>query len=320
MEFIKNIRKDFILSPKYNLMYKTRRLGVNFEQPELKVRIADIAMDGIEFTLSDPKALTGFTDVIVEALAAELKKEASDVKLVINKIIKAWNDSPKEFVFKETSSSKNKVYVRKGFLTSDEYFENVYVFFDKITLHYELSACTGCGSDTYFDKEYFESRLDGLDKWVESQIKEMHTPKFKNRITNYVAKTVIELNFNEVYKYITIPINSAHEASKNNKIPEFPMVFSPDFLNSFLSELDDYLIVDEEIIEAVETEYGVDLSALEDWEISIGHEGDHVHDGQVCEYTATFMSPEGQEYYIFDDHSLMTGWNFHEEQKPSANK
>lgn len=72
----------------------------------------------------------------------------------------------------------------------------------------------------------------------------------------------------------------------------------------------DFLEITDNIIDEVDEDEDLDLSPIKGWKIKVEREGDHDRDSQDCDYTVIFLFPDGIEYYLYDRHSLMTGWNF----------
>lgn len=71
----------------------------------------------------------------------------------------------------------------------------------------------------------------------------------------------------------------------------------------------DECYIDETIINNL-AEDEIDISCLLNWEVSYERKGEHHNDGQICDYTVTFTSPEGHEYHAYDSHCAITGWSF----------
>ncbi len=138
-----------------------------------------------------------------------------------------------------------------------------------------------------------------------------------NERKNYYADLLYHAGMDEI---LTI-LNDFEKEVKTGKIkkdkdfdknkPKFPISFKGKQLNNLLYEVDDSCKIDKEFVEFIKEEDDLDISALLNWEINTSHVGFHHHDGQVCDYTVEFISPEGYSYKTYESHSLVTGWNFY---------
>jgi hypothetical protein len=315
MEFIKNINGTFILKPEFNLLKNLLEGKVAYEVKqnipketfsEINVRITNIDLGGVTFSIVNPQVLEKLPEKITSTLIDNLKKNIEKTKKVANKVIDAWENNPKKFIKKEQSWGKI-VYEYKKLLTDDEYHTGAFFFFDKISYHFELSFVTGCGSHTYYNKDYFVKALEKIDQWFEDTCKIVKTEKIQKRIFKYLSKIEISLSFPEVIKYISIPKEEIK--LKEEKKPPFPIVLNGDELNSILSAFDGG-IIDQEFIDIIKEEYDIDISSLLDWELSSTTEGYHHNDGDFCDYTVTFTSPNGHSYELYNSHCLVTGYTF----------
>lgn len=315
MRFIENIKENFILSPKYNILEKIHRLKTSeFVQPELRVKISDINMDGIKFIISNTATVSKASEFIANQLIKNITADIAKVKKIATKVLDAWEKTPGNFIQR---ADHDDCYMNKNLLSSDEYRTSALVSFGKVSYFSDLHFTRGCGSDSYYGKEYFKAGLENADKWLSKVISELKSDKIQARISNYFNKTEIKLTYPEVLEYITIPNNkSIFEVIKEVKKPEFPITFSSSCLNCLLSEIGGECVVDDEIIHFCISEFEEDLSAIRDYEISSETNGYHNHDGQVCDYKVTFTSPAGHDYNCYNSHCLITGWNFDGKIKP----
>lgn len=81
-------------------------------------------------------------------------------------------------------------------------------------------------------------------------------------------------------------------------------------LNRLLRESEDDFTFDQELIDYCLHEDEDDWSEFLGWSVIVESEGFHNHDGQVVDYSVTFISPEGYSYVVNDSHCLVRGWGF----------
>ncbi len=168
MEFIKNINKDFILSPDY-------KLGdiKDLNQGDLRVKIKEIDMGGVTFVISDFKGIEAMVDVVANKMIGDLKKRIQKWKKVVNKIIEEWDKAPSKFK-QQTGPHNNNTYVNTSLLTDDEYHTNIFVHFQGVYLSFhDSSFVTGYGGHTFYNKGYHVDALAKIDVWGEKTIKEI---------------------------------------------------------------------------------------------------------------------------------------------------
>lgn len=308
MSFLKNIRREFRLDSNYTHYLKKNFYAIrdsDFKIEDVNVLVSEISISSVELSISSIGNIDDFVDFVVESMCNDLKKDVEKFKTTAEKVVKAWEETPEKFRQQKEHYSKD-TYKNRGLLSDDEYMHCVMVSFGKVSYYSDYRFSTGCGSDTYYSKEHFVKCLSEIDSWLSKSIKDIGTKKIKDRIKNQILKNTISIPISKVEDALTL---FEKETTTVQKKPPFPIEFTDDELNFLLSEIGDCYI-DEEIIDEL-IEEDLDLSELLNWEISYEHEGEHHNDGQICDYTVTFTSPEGHEYYAYNSHSLVTGWNFY---------
>lgn len=203
MEFIKNIHKDFVLKSGYLL---DDHIDV-FSSSEILVRLKKINMENATFRISKFESVDASVDEAVEILVTQLKKDVAKWKVIAQKIIKAWEESPE--LFKRQKESYNQdTFKRTGLLKNHEYMHNLYVFFgDSMIANFEHSSfCTGCGEDSYYNKDFFVKAFSGIDEWLDATLWELQTKEMKKKMRSSLLKKSIQMDFKEVLKHISIPV------------------------------------------------------------------------------------------------------------------
>lgn len=322
MDFLKNINKEFVLISDYNFIKKNYhylfKKGDDINLGTVKLKTSELDMNNAEFYITEMESIDDVVDQVSDLLLKNLTRDADKYKKIVKKVIKAWNESPEKFK-KQDRNYSTDTYKRLGLLNDKEYMHSVFTFFDKVSYHSDYRFSTGCGGDTYYAKEVHEENLESIDKWIEKVTKELASAKIKKRIKNYIMKNTISIPIGKLDESIALTTDEI-KVSTSNKKPKFPIKFTADELNFLLNNFSD-TVIDQEFLDELKsddemTEYfKVDLTPLLDWEILVEHEGYHHHDGQVCDYTATFIHPDGHEYYVCDSHSLMTGWNLWKDEE-----
>jgi len=307
MEFIKNIRKPFILSPDFNIK-KELRIKTQLDFGKVVLILDDLHMGGGTFKIKSIENGDQLVDEIINGMINDLTKSSEKAKKIARKVIKAWEKNPEAFI-KQKKSHSSDIYINKGLLNDNDYHHHVWANFENLSyMYHDLGFSTGWGGDTHYAKSYYEEGILNLDKWTAKRIKEVKTSKIKKRITNYLYKIQIEFSFNQILKHLSVD-NKTKIVKK--RIPPFPVQLTGQIMNALLYAWDSgELEFDDEGIEIFNEEYGIDLTPLKDWEINTSHEGEHHNDGQMCDYTVEFQSPDGHSYYAYNTHCLMTGWNF----------
>jgi len=328
MEFIKNIKKDFILSSDFNFLEKIfyfRNQGINIgdiDLPKITIKIVNIDMNGITFkTKNDNKDFTKTVDIIIDSAINSLQKKSEKHLKNIKKVLRKWEKEPETFIIKKQKTKYNASIYTNKILNSDDY-HGVFMSLGNHYISNDIDFATGHGSDTYYDKEYFEKGVAEFDDCLKKEVKKLRSASVKKKILNSIIAAKIDLTYPETYKYVTIK-KTKKKVIKKVK-PEFPFTFDVDDLNFFLDEFDGLFFDAKTIKEILDDEdyanHNLDyLKQLENWQINVSHEGYHHNDGQICEYTAEFLSPNGDVYKVYSEHSLMTGWNLYgdEQIRPS---
>jgi hypothetical protein len=312
MDFLKNINKEFRLTDEYGFFKKTyhylfKNSEDKIEPKDIIVLVDDINMRKVSLTFKSIGNIDEVVDQVANLMCKNLTEDADKFKVISNKVIEAWENTPKKFIQQKLSFS-NETYKYIGLLNNEEYMLSVFALFGNISFHSNFRFSTGCGGDTYFGKDFFIQCLNEIDSWLSKTIKEINSAKIKNRIKNQILnKSKIEIPLSKIDTYLELVDNETH---KDSVKPPFPIKFTDNQMNLFMGEFGECYI-DEEIVEELMDQYGLDISNLLEWEVSYEHEGEHHNDGQICDYTITLTSPDGHEYYAYNSHSLVTGWNFY---------
>jgi hypothetical protein len=314
MDFLKNINRDFILSPEFDFIKKQYHYlfepGDKIIMEDVIISVDDIDRRLATFYINSIGNIDDVVNQVVAIMEKSLTKDADKFKVLANRVIKAWEETPNNFVKHRKNFLNNKtIYENKGLLVGEEYNLSVFVFIDKISYHSDFSFTSGYGRDTYYEKDFYVNCMNEIDPWITNTVKELNSAKVKKRIKNQLLKNRIVIPLTKLEKFLTLADKTTPD--KDSVKPPFPMSFTDDEINFLLSYIGECYI-SENLIEEL-SEEGFDISSLLDWEISYEHEGEHHNDGQICDYTITFTSPDGYEYYAYDSHSLMTGWNFNDE-------
>lgn len=315
MSLLKNIKKELLLKPTYSILSKhyqylaSKQVLESIDFGETRVMVNHIDMDEVIFKVTSIKNIDNVVDELTEILIDRLVRDSNKFKTLATKVLKAWEETPE--LFKKQTGSSKETYLRTGLFNSDEYMTSVFLSFDKISYHSDYSFATGYGGNTYYPKKYYSESLSSIDAWVNKISKEVRSAKVKARIKNALLKLSFSINTSKAEDIISDNIIEKIDKKSNSKKIEFPLKLSANDMNMLLDEFEGF--VDEDEVELFKEEFEIDLSPILNWEISKDTDGYHNHDGQVCDYTATFTSPEGFEYYIHDSHSLVTGWNLSDE-------
>lgn len=306
MEFIKNIEKDFALSNEYkildNIIPKNKKIDV-------LLKIKDLDINGITFQVSSIKNIDLIVEDCVLYIVKKLEKDFNKTVKIAKKVLKAWEKRPEDFI-RSLKHNHKEIYTNKNLLNSNEYHSSTYVFLGNTTLHFECEFATGCGSDTYYQKEYFQNILKTSDDWLEKTIKTIKSSAFKTKIKNTILREKFDMNYQEVLKYISIP----KVKEKKLEMNPFPIQFNGEQLNNLLHHIDDGCDIDWALVREVEKESNMDISLLVGWSITIETKGEMHHDSQVLENILTFWSPDGDDYSVTSFHSAMTGWDFEKDK------
>jgi hypothetical protein len=314
MDFLKNINRDFILSPEFDFIKKHYHYlfepGDKITMEDIIIKVDDIDRRLATFFIDSIGNIDDVVNQVVAKMEKSLTKDVDEFKVLANRVIKAWEETPNNFVkHRENFLNGKKIYKNKGLLIGEEYSLSVFVLLDKISYHSDFRFSTGYGSETYYEKDFYVNCMNEIDPWIASTMKELNSAKVKKRIKNQLLKNKILIPLTKLEKFLTLADKTTPE--KDSVKPPFPMSFTDDEINFLMSEIGECYI-SENLIEEL-SEEGFDISSLLDWEISYEHEGEHHNDGQICDYTITFTSPDGYEYYAYNSHCLMTGWNFYGE-------
>ena len=152
---------------------------------------------------------------IVQDTATRLMHDVSEIKKIANKVINAWSKSPKKFQ-RISSISYGYVYNRPRLLTNDEYSRDVHWFYLKSFQRYEqkylfpsvtsrdygLVFYTGCGGDTYRDKQYFVKGLKNIDKWLNKELLTINSYDTLLKIKAGLLKFEMDMTGKKLLKHV----------------------------------------------------------------------------------------------------------------------
>lgn len=221
MNFLKNIKKPFILNPGYNFLgnkgfetlFDSSRLG------RVMVKVDEINMEGVQFSIHDIEGIEYLLDILIDVAVSQINTSTEKYKKVVAKILKAWDKSPENFKKQKERSYSSETYINKGLLTDKEYFVSPYYSIaGSFECFNECNIPTGCGGDTYYAPERYKQGLAQVDEWVEKTIKGLKATKSRDKIKKKLFKNKEELflSFSELDKWISIPVNSEPEKRKKN--------------------------------------------------------------------------------------------------------
>jgi hypothetical protein len=304
MEFIKNFKCDFILSPEYNFIKELKN-----HKFDVKVKIHNINMECVYFKISEMKDIDLAISIIKEQMIDRVKKDVVTYKKIANKVINKWENEPDSFHIKKLSFNTSKmIYENISLLKDDEYHVTPHISIGKKFIMYDYTFATGCGGDTYYDINYYIKAINEIDNWLNNILTEINSSKNKLKYKNYINSIEIVMSYKNVIKYIKIPDN---QIKKEIIKKSFPMNFSGTVMNILMSELDDTTTyIDNAFILHFKKEYNIDLTPIKDFEIEYSTD-DYMHnDGQILKYKVVFTSPDGIEYITHDEHCAITGWIF----------
>lgn len=262
----------------------------------------------VKFSISKDNDLSKLSKMMMDK-RVEMEIKSKEIKKeMYERMIKIWEEKPG--IFKQQYGSYNShTYI----CTIKDMFTN-----------YTVNLSTGCGSDTYYSKEFYVDALKVWDKTCADEIKKLtKNPKV---YTRDLLKAEIIINSRQLDNFIelkeqTTNIDALEDLDtifRKSVKPEFPVVFEADELNSFLSEVGGDFDVSDELIEELreeDEELAEKFEKLNGCVFTVEHEGEHNHDGQMCDYTITVLTPDNHEYYAHNTHCLVTGWNFHGQVK-----
>jgi len=314
-EFAKNINGEFALSPSYMLSIR----DFDIKMGSVNVKISEIDKQDISVNISSSEGLGECARSISQEMILRLEKGVKKQKRISLKVIKEWENNPDNFKFKKEAYSGEKIYIHESLLKDSEYSSYIGIFFDKISIScHDLTFSTGYGSSTHHEKGYYEEGIEMLDVWLVKEVKKIKSAAFIKRVINQIKKHSFDFSIFKAHEYLSIPTKDTKKVpSEKSKKKPFPFSFSADDLNDFLTECGGRTIyIDSEIIEELSDGFKFPLADLEEWEIISDTDGHHNHDGDMCEYTVTFTSPDGHDYHLYNTHSLYTSWNFDGDQTP----
>lgn len=308
IDILNNVGKNFMLIKDFKTwIYPMTHLpsGTFLNVEEIKVNSGN-GYCAIGFKISKDSVDSLIELLKEKTIEAETKSNKKNKKL-FEKMIKTWEEQPDLFKLKQLSfSKKEKIYNCSKDLFGDDY---TCVF------------STGCGSNTFYEKEYYVERLKTWDKDFEDALK-----RLKKNVGDYkksLKGAEIEIMPRELDSYLMLAEAPSTTTTKKKKSEKF--VVDGDLLNDLMYFLDnDGGEVNDELIEYAKEEEESNelidfLNKIKGACISSEHEGYHHNDGQICEYTLCISMPDGTDYYAYDEHSLMNGWSFHGKIELSQN-
>lgn len=101
-------------------------------------------------------------------------------------------------------------------------------------------------------------------------------------------------------------------------------VFTSDEVNSILQILNEfdcidrdvkYTVIDKEMCDYAIEEESEFFTELLGYKVMVKVDGDHRNDGQMVDYTFTFVSPSKKKTTFSTEMCLMVGWNYHDKLK-----
>jgi hypothetical protein len=244
----------------------------------IKFKISKI--DGYYATLKITSSIKECDSLIVD-FADSLKSRCIEDISTLQHSLELWNNSPEQFVEIEKQYGTNKFTRVDGV---------------KPKFSYQVSL------NTFENKEWYENVI----KEKEEELKTWTT--FNNDSKKYLYD-IIKNKKNIQISVLNKVSFDFFDKNKTAKKPPFPLNITGKELNEVLGVIFDGTIDDDDIEEVME-ETGVDISPLKDWEFDCESDGEMYNDSQIVTYTITFTSPEKHEYSASNSHNAIRGWDF----------
>jgi len=314
MEFLKNIKGKFNLNPDCKVLKHVDGVNNSHAQCPMTLKVNSINLNSIgkeiEFKVVSVDDIDILIDTIISGLTNRITKETNKAIRITKLIIKEWTENPSNF-------KKNK-----GGYNSDPYHNSKIKFgnlkdwifpsakYSRLSIRIPFD--NGHESNTFKSLEDNQTILTKLTTKLDKELTKLNSDVIRTRIGNYIMSEEIKLSVSDVIKYVTVSNDSTK--IKKRKLKKCPISFSGDELNAMLRETGGLMEIDNEFINYLLEETGVDITKLMDWTINSGTNGFHNNDGQLCDYWVTFDSPDGDTYRLTNKHCLVTGWNFHGEK------
>ena len=326
MEFLKNISKDFVLKKGFEIykdhidlsdhIYNLKELENLIKnycvktQQDLTFKLINVDIDNskISFKINDCESLDLIVLDVIEKIKPLLNLKTEDLRYKINLIIDEWDKNPGNFLERRSSFNGKSFYNNNIANVIHDSYNYVYIkFLNKELLDFSCEI-------KFFEKEYYLKLLNKLEEWEKKTTKEINLSKFKSKIKNAILREEFEVSIEQFIKTVEIPESKENSIEKIKEVekPGFPIKLIGWQLNIILNEGFRDGEINEQFIEDVKEVCGIDLSCLLDWEIKTGTDGYHNNDGQICDYTVEFISPDNNFYYAYNSHCLVTGWNFND--------
>lgn len=305
MDLIKNINETFQINQDF-FKNSNYHLKSNEDCGSILGEIIDLSLSEVTVEITSIQNIDSYVDSIITSLILKLEKDVIKYKKISNKIIKAWRETPEMFKTKDRTGKYGEVFENKTLLSDNEYSISLNVFFFNYFSSGDFRFTSGYGEHSYYGVELYIDDLNEVDAWFEKIKKDLTSKKIKDRFIKYVLKHNIEIPLNKIYDVLTLSETSPIKPDR----PVLPINIDGAILNGLFYQHGSNLEINKNIIQYVMSEHDVDLLPLLGWEIESYTDDYHHHDGQVCDYVITLSSPEGYEYYAYDEHCLMTGWNF----------
>jgi hypothetical protein len=291
IDILANVGKKFKLRKSIPGVYNHLKFpeGTLLELKEIELGSSSAT---IVFKLSKSNDLTKIEKELLDKFIAQKQRDLTKRKTLYAKIVKIWEETPEIFKPQERWWKDDKVYD----CTVPELMGKDYM----------NGFVTGCGSNTYYSKEWFQNHLDNWDKLVDEELKD--TKRMCKSIMRDTLKEDIDIKYSDINEIIELD-----EKAKVTRRPNIDFSIDADELIRIFDEFDNDFDIDKEFIDRlVELEFEDKLidkfKKFIGSSISVSSEGEMYNDGQILEYTITLSTKEGHEYYIHDSHCAITGW------------
>ncbi len=135
-------------------------------------------------------------DSILTNSAIQLQKDTVKMKKVFTKIINSWS---RPGFRKNNFIGHKQTWIKKKVLTDNEYHQTVCWRYFKMFKMY-TTIPTGCGSDTYYEKDFYEKALKGIDAWLNKQLEEIQSKKTKTKLKQSLLSYKFEISGKKMIK------------------------------------------------------------------------------------------------------------------------
>jgi len=176
-----------------------------------------IRTNKITLRLADESLPRELAPAIADAMVSRLVADAERFKEIAKKVIDAWDRTPEKF----KPLDRPRVFMRQGLLTGSaghyvedgEYNHDLRTSFGNINgkhvfvSYYGMGFYTGCGFNTYHDREYHVDVMNGVDGWVKGAIKEIRSKKTADKIVHCFMNTDIKVPLDKIDEVIEVVTN-----------------------------------------------------------------------------------------------------------------